>query len=74
MKRLSPSVQGLRFQAQIRHYHRSDFAKKSSWKHWVDGEEKRPVAEWLPFVRKTLMASAALVALGALIAGFVSIA
>jgi hypothetical protein len=74
MKRLSPSVPGSRFQAQIRHYHRSNLVKKASWSRWVDGDDGIPVGYWLPLVRMTLIVSVVLVALGALIVGFVNIA
>lgn len=74
MKRLPSSDSGPRFQAQIRHYHRSSAPKEGSWNDWVDGGNASPNRNWIGLLTKGLIVVAILAALGALIAGFINIA
>jgi len=74
MKRLAPSESGPRFQAQIRHYHRTSAPKDGSWDRWVDGEESRVKVDKLRILKRTLIVLAVLALVGGLVVGFINIA
>ena len=74
MKRLSPPDSGPRFQAQVRHYHRSSPSKRSSWNEWVDGHNGKPGVDWPKSLIRGLIVLGVLAAVGALIVGFIKIA
>ena len=74
MKRLAPSESGPRFQAQIRHYHRTSAQKDGSWDRWVDGEESRAKFDRVKALKRVLIVVTVLALLGGLIAGFINIA
>jgi len=74
MKRLAPSEPGPRFQAQIRHYHRSNSRKDGSWETWVDGEQSGARFDKLKALKRILIVVTVLALLGGLIAGFINIA
>lgn len=67
MKRTLPPVEGSRFKAQIRHYHRSAAPRESSWRQWVDGDREQTGNGklWL----RIGLAATALIAIGLVIAG-----
>ena len=41
MNRSEPPSTSSRFQAQVRHYHRSGSKPESSWEQWIDGTDTR---------------------------------
>lgn len=69
MRRPIPLDDGFRFNAQIRHYHRSGLSQRRTWDEWVDGENAKP-GVWIQ-VLKIAGLVLALLALGAIIAGLV---
>ena len=74
MKRLAPSESGPRFQAQIRHYHRTTVPKDGSWDRWVDGVESKVKVDKLRILKRTLIVLAVLALVGGLVVGFINIA
>jgi hypothetical protein len=74
MKRTASSDSGPRFQAQIRHYHRTSPQKDGSWETWVNGAESESGVARLLIARKAVIALVVLVLVGALIVGFINIA
>jgi len=74
MKRLASSESGPRFQAQIRHYHRTSPSKEGSWDQWVDGGQPPSSRRRMALIKRVLVIVAVLAALGALVAGFINIA
>jgi hypothetical protein len=74
MKRPASSESGPRFQAQIRHYHRTSPPKAGSWDAWVDGTESASTAGRVLIVKKVLIALVVVSLLVALVLGFINIA
>ncbi|OYV06086.1 MAG: hypothetical protein CFE26_08215 [Verrucomicrobiales bacterium VVV1] len=75
MKRLAPSESGPKFRAQIRHYHRTNTTSgEGSWDQWVDGGRSGNLGNRLAIAKRVSIVLAVLVALGALIVGFINIA
>ena len=69
MKRNFPLDEQSRFSGQLRHYHRSGTRPRRTWDEWVDGDNPKSgnLRKWL----KILGIVAALLVLGAIIAGLV---
>lgn len=74
MKRPASSESGPRFQAQIRHYHRTSPPKDGSWDAWVDGTESRSTIARFLIAKKVLITLVVLSLLVALVLGFINIA